>query len=336
MSIIIVTGACGFIGSNLVRSLNRLGLEELLLVDDKTKIDSRQNLEGCKFIKCLDKKVFIELIKRRTLNMPVSTIFHQGACTDTTEQNVNYMMHDNYVYSKEILDWALMSNINLIYASSASIYGLSSSFEEVAENEKPNNLYSFSKSVFDDLVRARLQGCKSQIVGLRYFNVYGPHEGFKGKMASLVLKHFHDYREKGYVSLFEGSHGLLPGEQARDFIYVDDVIAVNLFFLRNSGSSGIYNVGTGQSASFNELTESTLNAIFVHLKKPKMLLGDMIASNLIRYIPFPQHLLPQYQPFTKADINRLRKSGYTESFMPVSLGAETYIHYLIKQYHLNT
>jgi len=144
VSIIIVTGACGFIGSNLVRSLNRLGLEELLLVDDKTKIDSRQNLEGCKFIKCLDKKVFIELIKRRTLNMPVSTIFHQGACTDTTEQNVNYMMHDNYVYSKEILDWALMSNINLIYASSASIYGLSSSFEEVAENEKPNNLYSFS------------------------------------------------------------------------------------------------------------------------------------------------------------------------------------------------
>jgi ADP-L-glycero-D-manno-heptose 6-epimerase len=152
-------------------------------------------------------------------------------------------------------------------------------------------------------------------------------------MASLVFKHFHDYRERGYVNLFEGSHGLSPGEQARDFIYVDDVIAVNLFFLRNSGVSGIYNVGTSQSASFNELTEATLNAVFAHHKKPRMVLNDMIASNLIRYIPFPQHLLSQYQPFTKADITRLRKSGYTESFMPLSLGAESYIHYLTNKYH---
>lgn len=329
MSAIVVTGACGFIGSNLVRSLNNLGLEDLLLVDDKAKIVSRQNLQGCKFSKLLDKEEFIALVKGRSLNILVSTIFHQGACTDTTEQNVNYMMRDNYVYSKEILDWALLCNINLIYASSASVYGLSDKFEEVSENEDPNNLYSFSKSVFDDLVRVKAVESKSQVVGLRYFNVYGPGEEFKGKMASLVLKHFHEYKKRGFVSLFEGSHGFASGEQARDFIYINDVIAANLFFFKHSGISGIYNVGTGQVASFNQLTLATLNAMFVYNQKPPMSLDEMIKSQLIRYIPFPEHLLSQYQPFTKADLTHLRACGFNQSFTPIALGAKSYIDYLM-------
>ena len=330
MSSIVVTGACGFIGSNLVRALNRLAIDNIILVDKKSYLVEGRNLDGCKFDQSMDQDLFLRLIQMNGFDKSVTTIFHQGACSDTTERNVEYIMNSNYVYSREILRWCQRNSINMIFASSASIYGSNKVFSEMTCNESPINLYGFSKLIFDDLARETLNKPTSQIAGLRYFNVYGPGEGFKGKMASLVTKHFTNFTKKGFVELFEGSHGVPPGEQSRDFIHINDVIEVNLHFLRNANISGIFNVGTGISASFNKLTESTINRILTIKGHHELSLSEMIHHGMVRYIPFPDDLSSQYQPFTMADITRLRSCGYSKSFMPIDIGARKCIDELSK------
>ena len=225
---VIVTGGAGFIGSNLIRGLNMQGVTDILVVDNLGSSLKFKNLIGCEFREYLQKDRFRELICERRLDSQVSAIFHQGACSNTMELDGNYMIDNNYQYSVELLDFATEKEIPFIYASSAAVYGANTQFKEDRINESPLNVYGYSKLIFDELVRRRLESAKSQIVGLRYFNVYGPREGHKGQMASVSYHLSNQMFEGGALKLFEGSGGYAAGEQRRDFIYVDDVVKLNL------------------------------------------------------------------------------------------------------------
>ena len=311
---IIVTGCNGFIGSNLVTKLNELGIKDIIGVDDLSKKDNLINISHCYLKELLDIKDFENnyLQKNKTENQ-VTHIFHQGACSDTMEWDAEYMMKNNYSFSQRLLELAEKNSIAFIYASSASVYGDSKKFEELRENENPINLYAFSKYLFDQLIRQKITGSKIQIVGLRYFNVYGPNESHKGHMAS-VAYHLHQQLEKGEeVKLFKGSDGYEAGEQRRDFVYVDDVVKVNLWFMENSDISGIFNVGTGKSQTFNEVANSVI---------------DYHGKGSIKYIPFPKELVGSYQSFTEANIDKLRKAGYPEDFLDVHSGVQLYLEKL--------
>ena len=229
------------------------------------------------------------------------------------EWDAEYMMKNNYSFSQRLLELAQSNSSSFIYASSASVYGDGKQFKEERENENPINLYAFSKYLFDQLIRHKIEGSKIQIVGLRYFNVYGPNESHKEHMAS-VAYHFHQQLEKGEeIKLFEGSGGYEAGEQRRDFVYVDDVIKINIWFMKNSDISGIFNVGTGKSQTFNEVANSVIN---YHGK------------GSIKYIPFPKELVGSYQSFTEASIDKLRKAGYVEDFLDVQTGVQLYLEKL--------
>ena len=307
---IVVTGGAGFIGSNIVRELNRRGHDDLIVVDDLRDGRKFVNLVGCDIADYLDKAEFIARLSGGTLGK-VEAILHQGACAVTTEWDGRYMMETNYRYSVELLEHCLAARVPLIYASSAAVYGASTVFKEDDRRaERPLNVYGYSKLLFDDYVRRRLARAESPIVGLRYFNVYGPGEGHKGSMASVAFHLHGQVAATGEARLFEGSDGYGPGEQRRDFVYVGDVVDVNLWFLEQRGASGVFNVGTGASATFNDVARAIL---------------AWHGKGAIRYIPFPAELKARYQSFTEADLGALRAAGYTAQFRDVRAGVKAYL-----------
>ena len=300
---IVVTGSNGFIGSNLIKGLNNLGHTDIIAIDDHSNPELKENIAHCEISDYLEIQEFFDQVKtKRFDNQNIEAIFHQGACSNTMEWDSEYLYKNNLLYSKELLKLANRIKIPFIYASSASVYGDGSEFEESIENENPINLYAYSKFKFDQIVRQELKKNETQIVGLRYFNVYGPQEQHKGNMASVAYHLHNQLKDNDKIKLFEGSHGYGNGEQRRDFIYVDDVVKVNLWFLKNKKISGIFNLGTGRSQTFNDVANAVI---------------DWNKKGTIEYIEFPEKLRDAYQSFTQADITKLRKVGYEEEFLSV-------------------
>ena len=316
----IVTGAAGFIGSNIVKALNARGIKDIVAVDNLTKADKFKNLVDCEIAEYVDKKDFIEVVDSGELGGDIDAVFHEGACSDTMETDGRYMMDNNYRYSLSLLEWALEEGVPFMYASSASVYGGGTVFKEDRSFEAPLNVYGYSKFLFDQAVRERLDGANSQVAGFRYFNVYGPRELHKGRMASVAFHFFNQYRATGKVKLFAGSDGYADGEQRRDFVSVEDVVKVNLFFLDNANVSGIFNLGTGRSQSFNDVAVATVNTLRKAEGKPALDLAALTAGGIIEYTPFPEALKGKYQSFTQADVSLLREGGYTEPFLTVEEG----------------
>lgn len=310
---IIVTGAAGFIGSNIIKGLNERGMEEIIAVDDLTDGSKYKNLVDCKIADYLDKHEFLQQLKTDELNHSIKAVFHLGACSTTTEWDGRFMMENNYEYSKKLLHYCLEKEIPFIYASSAATYGNGKTFIEKPLYEKPLNVYGYSKYLFDQYVRKFFSQSDSQVVGLRYFNVYGPRESHKGNMASVAYHFNQQLLQNGVVKLFEGCDGFADGEQKRDFIYVKDAVNINLWFMDHPDRSGIFNVGTGSSESFNAVA----NAVIDFHKKGK-----------INYIPFPENLMGHYQSFTEADITALRDAGYDQQFFSVAEGVKDYLTWL--------
>jgi len=309
---IIVTGGAGFIGSNLVRALNERGRDDVLVVDDLSDGTKFRNLSDLEIADYLDKDEFLDRIQAGE-DFGADAILHEGACSDTTEWDGQFMMENNYEYSKVLLHYCLEHGVQYLYASSASVYGGGSVFKESREHEEPLNMYGYSKFLFDQYVRRLLPKAKSQVVGFRYFNVYGPREQHKGSMASVAFHFNNQLNENGKLKLFEGCDGYENGEQRRDFVYVDDVCDVNLWFLDNADKSGIFNLGTGRSQAFNDVANATL---------------DFHGKGEIEYITFPDHLRGRYQSFTEADMSALRDAGYKESFATVEQGVRKYMEWL--------
>ncbi len=328
---IVVTGAAGFIGANLVKALNARGKTNIIAVDNLSHADKFKNLADCQIADYLDKDEFIGLIANEGFHGDIAAIFHQGACSDTMETDGRYMMQNNYRYSVGLLDFCQAQSIPLIYASSAAVYGAGPVFRESPEFEAPLNVYGYSKLLFDQHVRTRAREFRSQVIGLRYFNVYGPREAHKARMASVAFHFFNQYKNDGRVKLFEGAQGYADGEQLRDFIAVGDVVAVNLFFYDHPERSGIYNVGTGACQSFNDVTCATVNSCRAQQGQPPLSLHQLRDQGLIEYIEFPESLRGKYQSFTQADNSALRKAGYNAPFLTVEQGVERYVRELSKE-----
>jgi ADP-L-glycero-D-manno-heptose 6-epimerase len=307
---IIVTGGAGFIGSNIVQGLNARGISNILVVDDLTDGRKCLNLSDANINDYLDKDDFLQRLQKGHNFGSVEAVFHQGACSATTEWDGKFVLRVNYEYTKTMLNWTCAQRIPFYYASSASVYGIGTVFKESREYERPLNAYAYSKFLFDEHLRTLLSSISSPVVGLRYFNVYGPREEHKGSMASVV---YHMQRQLilgDSVQLFEGSNGYGPGGQLRDFIHVDDVVAVNLWLLENPHVSGIYNCGTGRAQSFNEVADT----VIAHNQRGR-----------IEYIPFPEHLKGCYQSYTQADMGALRNAGYEAPFLNVEQGVHQYL-----------
>jgi len=325
---IIVTGAAGFIGANILRALNERGETDILAVDNLARSEKFRNLAEFDIADYLDKTEFLDRVRRRELPRP-DVIFHEGACSDTMESDGRYMMENNFRYSSELLDWCQNSGIVLIYASSAAVYGLGPVFAEARSAERPLNVYGYSKLLFDHVVRRRLAASKTPVVGLRYFNVYGPRETHKGPMASVAFHHFQQFRSEAKVKLFEGSHGFENGEQRRDFIHVDDAVKVNMFFW-NRPTSGVYNVGTGRAQSFNDVALAMINALREANGQPALSLRQAVSQGSIEYIAFPPALRGRYQAYTQADLTQLRGAGFDDSMFNVEQGVAAYVRWLLK------
>ncbi len=327
----IVTGAAGFIGSNIVKALNERGVTKIIAVDNLKRAEKFKNLVDCEIADYLDKEGFIERLLAGHFDGAVDAVLHQGACSDTMEMDGHYMMENNFRYSLAMLDWCQEQKVQFLYASSAATYGGSSEFREERAFEAPLNVYGYSKFLFDQIVRQRLteaQGDNSQIAGFRYFNVYGPRESHKGRMASVAFHHYNQFRAEGKVKLFEGCDGYGNGEQKRDFVYVGDVAKVNLFFLDHPDQSGIFNVGTGRAQSFNELAAANVNSCRALQGKSAEPLDALLKQGFIEYIPFPEALKGKYQSFTQADLSKLRQAGYDAPFASVEEGVAQYVQWL--------
>lgn len=300
---IIVTGGAGFIGSNLLAALNAKGVTDILVVDRKG--DNFSNLSEIRFSDFIQPADFARVLERRTLTQRIDAIFHQGACADTTCIDGRYLIENNFGFSKLILDFALANRVPLVYASSAAVYGRSREFAPVRKHERPLNLYGLSKLAFDNHVRVAAAKSASTIVGLRYFNVYGPRESHKGKMASMVYQLYRQLKEGGRAHLFEGTDGYADGEQRRDFVFVEDVVRVNLAFAEGSVRRGIFNLGTGQARSFNDVARTIIATL---------------GAGEIDYVRIPEQLAGRYQSFTQADLSTLRTAGYADQFTSVEDG----------------
>ncbi len=326
----IVTGAAGFIGSNLVKALNARGENNIIAVDNLKSGDKFRNLVDCEIADFLDKEEFRSKIRDGFFDGLISAVLHQGACSDTMETDGRYMMDNNYQYTLELLNYCQSEEIPFLYASSASVYGGGGVFKESREFEAPLNVYAYSKFLFDQIMRRRWHKRGAQIVGLRYFNVYGPREQHKGRMASVAFHFFNQYRAEGRVKLFEGCDGYGNGAQLRDFVSIEDVVKVNLYFLDHPELSGIFNLGTGQAQSFNDVAVAAINTLRISEGKSALSLDEMRQQELISYIPFPDALRGKYQSYTQADIGALRKTGYAEPFLSVEQGVSRYVSQMLK------
>ena len=324
----IVTCAAGFIGSNIVKALNERGITKIIAVDNLTRADKFKNLVDCEIADYLDKEAFIEQLLDGCFDGEVKAIFHEGACSDTMETDGHYMMENNYRYSLGILDWCIAQEVQFLYASSAATYGGSNEFREERQFEAPLNVYGYSKFLFDQVVRQRMAEAASQIVGFRYFNVYGPRESHKGRMASVAFHHYNQFQSEQKVRLFEGCDGYANGEQKRDFVYVGDVAKVNLFFLDHPEKSGIFNLGTGRAQSFNELAAANVNSCRALSGEAPKSLEELLKLGQIEYVPFPEALKGKYQSFTQADLAKLRAAGYEAPFASVEEGVAQYVQWL--------
>ena len=308
---IVVTGSNGFIGSNLIKGLNEIGYKNIIAVDNQDDPELKENIAHCDIQDFLNIDEFINLIRNNEIDgTKIRAIFHQGACSNTMEWDADFLYSNNLLYSKKLLNFSQKTKTPMSYASSASVYGAGKIFKESVEYEDPINLYAFSKFKFDQLVRQELIKSETQIVGLRYFNVYGPQEQHKGTMASVAFHLHNQLKDNQEIKLFEGSEGYDDGEQRRDFIYVEDVVKVNLWFLKNQKVSGIFNVGTGKSQTFNEVAHSVIN----WNKRGK-----------VSYVPFPEKLKGVYQSYTQANISKLREAGYKDEFLNVQEGVKKYL-----------
>jgi len=328
---IVVTGGAGFIGANLIKALNGRGMRDLLVVDDLQQSAKFHNLVDCEFADYLDKRDFLKVLQGVGFKARVKAVLHEGACSDTMEHDGVFMMQNNYEYSKALLHYCQNRKIPFLYASSAAVYGAAKVFRESREYEAPLNVYGYSKFLFDQYVRRLLPRKRAQIAGFRYFNVYGEREQHKGRMASVAFHHFNQLREQGRVKLFAGSDGYGPGEQRRDFVSVEDVVAVNLYFLDHPGKSGIFNVGTGRSQPFNDVALAVINTMRAHAGEPPLSLTSAHTQGVIEYIDFPEALVGKYQSFTQADISALRKAGYRAEFLSVEHGVQRYIRSLLSR-----
>ncbi|MEO6959081.1 MAG: ADP-glyceromanno-heptose 6-epimerase [Burkholderiaceae bacterium] len=327
---IIVTGGAGFIGSNLVRGLNRRGFTDILVVDDLTDGDKFFNLTDLRIADYLHKDDF-----RQRVNLGqfagVEAVLHQGACSDTTERDGRYMMDNNYRVTLELFQFCQQQKIPLLYASSAAVYGAGPVYTEQLLYESPLNVYGYSKFLFDQVLRRHLNSLSAPVVGLRYFNVYGPNEQHKARMASVALHNMNQFRTEGHVRLFGGWDGYANGAQRRDFVFVDDVVSVNLHFLDHPGESGIFNCGTGQAQPFNDVASTVVNTLRAQTGQPELTLSELVERQLIRYIPFPDDLKGRYQSHTQADLTQLRLAGYTQPFCDVRTGVSAYVKSLLEQ-----
>ncbi|MDR3159874.1 MAG: ADP-glyceromanno-heptose 6-epimerase [Zoogloeaceae bacterium] len=327
---VVVTGAAGFIGSNLVRALNARGERRIIAVDNLARAEKFRNLADCEIADYLDKEDFIARIQHGHFDGEIDAVLHQGACSNTMESDGRYMMENNYRYSCILLNWCLDQEVPLLYASSAATYGGGAIFREKRQYETPLNIYGYSKFLFDQMARRRPpEG--SQVAGLRYFNVYGPHEQHKGRMASVAFHHYHQFRNEGRVKLFKGSHGYANGEQQRDFVFIDDVVKVNLFFLDHPEKSGIFNLGTGRAQSFNAVALAAINGCRALQGEAPLALEEIVKRGLLEYIDFPEGLHDKYQAFTQADLTRLRSVGYAAPFATVEEGVSQYAQWLSRQ-----
>ena len=324
---IIVTGAAGFIGSNLVQALNRRNETEIIAVDDLTDGDKFRNLADCEIAEYLDKDDFLDRFARGQFGK-VRAVLHQGACSSTVEGDGRFMMDNNYRYSRNLLDAAQALQVPMLYASSAAVYGAGRDFREQRECERPLNVYGYSKFLFDQHVRRLLPAARSQIVGLRYFNVYGPHEQHKGAMASVALHCFNQYQAHGKVSLF-GSYGDYPsGGHLRDFVSVEDVVRVNLHFLDQPQLSGLFNVGSGRAQPFNDVAMAVINRLREQQDQPPLSREMALLEGILEYSEFPDHLRGKYQCYTCADLSRLREAGFTQPMLTVEQGVARYCDWL--------
>ena len=324
---IVVTGAAGFIGANNVKALNARGRSDVIAVDNLTRADKFRNLADCDIADYLDKRELLELVRRGALPKP-EVVIHQGACSDTMETDGRYMLENNYRYTLELLQWCQAQRVPLVYASSGAVYGLGPVFTEGRANEKPLNVYGYSKFLFDQVLRRRLAELTAPVIGLRYFNVYGPRESHKARMASVAYHHFNQFRSDGRVKLFEGSHGYADGEQRRDFIHVDDVVAANLHFW-DKPKSGVYNLGTGRAQSFNDVALAVINTLRAAEGDEPVALAGAVSQGLIEYIAFPEALRGKYQAFTQADVTQLRAAGFTAPMQTVEQGTSSYMRWLL-------
>lgn len=324
---IIVTGAAGFIGSNIVRGLNRRGITNILAVDDLTDGDKFVNLVGAHISDYMHKDDFRLGVKDGFLP-GVRAVFHQGACSDTTERDGRFMMDNNYRVTLELFEYCQAHKVPFIYASSAAVYGAGPDYAEGLENERPLNVYGYSKFLFDQVVRARFKTLTAQAVGLRYFNVYGPHEQHKGRMASVAFHNMNQFLSEGYVRLFGGWDGYADGGQMRDFISVHDVVDVNLHFLDHPETSGIFNCGTGRAQPFNDVAAAVVNAMRHLQGKASLPLEDLVKQGLLRYDSFPDDLKGRYQSYTQADVSALRHAGFNQPMRDVETGVSEYVHQL--------
>lgn len=306
----VVTGGAGFIGSNIVKGLNQRGITDILVVDDLTDGTKFNNIVNCQIQDYLDKDTFLTKIHDPKFIQNIDIVIHQGACSTTTEWDGRYMMTNNYEYSKELFHACVAEQIPFIYASSAAVYGLTDTFIEEPKYESPLNVYGYSKLQFDRYVRRYLPSIKSQVVGLRYFNVFGPGEYHKGTMASVIYHFYKQLQSQGLMKLFAGFDNYQDGEQRRDFIYINDVVNVVQWLSENNQISGIYNVGTGQSRSFNDVASAVLN---YH------------GAGQVEYIPFPDHLKGRYQSFTEANISQLKNAGYETPFTSLEDAVKDYL-----------
>ncbi|HEX4856742.1 MAG TPA: ADP-glyceromanno-heptose 6-epimerase [Limnobacter sp.] len=334
MKKVIVTGAAGLIGSNLVKALNERGITEVLAVDNLTKGDKFLNLVDCEISDYLDKQEFLARVEKGEFDR-FDAVFHQGACSDTMEHNGNYMMANNFRYTQNLFDWAQHTGTPFLYASSAAVYGGSTQFIENREVEKPLNVYGYSKFLFDKVLRRRMAtGLKAPVFGFRYFNVYGDREQHKGRMASVAFHNFNQFREGGAVKLFGPYGGYEAGCQQRDFVSIEDVVKVNLHFFEHADTapSGVYNLGTGRAQTFNDVALTTLNTLRLHQGEAALSLQQAVEQGFIHYIDFPEALKGKYQSYTQADLSNLRRAGYAGSFFSVEEGVARYVRRLIEKY----
>ncbi len=331
MTRVVVTGAAGFIGSNIIAGLNARGIEDIIAVDDLRDGNKFRNLAERHIADYVDAADFYRNFAAGHFGA-VEAVFHEGACSDTMESDGQYMMRNNYGLSLQLFEAAQTQGARLLYASSAATYGGSQRFREAPDCEAPLNVYGYSKLLFDQVMRRRLgvqlQKAKVQVAGFRYFNVYGPHEQHKGRMASVAYHQFHQFKKEGAVKLFADYGGYAAGEQMRDFVFVDDVVAVNLWFFDHPQKNGIFNLGSGRAQSFNEVACAVVNTLRAQQGQAPMALQDIVAQGLLQYIAFPDALRGKYQCFTEADLAALRDAGCTHRFADVQTGVSRYVQWL--------